>query len=472
MESCITVEVAPLKVCDSVSEQSSDVAKWSRCIYTEYPIISVDKINNGKVILHIGPQNQGYTIYTQLKDDILNGEAILQTPNKIVIAEFNYDKGSMTGPCKLYYDSGELFFEGSLVNGYRQGMGMEYDKNGNVLFQGIFIDGYKGNRLEKLEDTKGYWKETDFLGNIVSICKKDDHGCNHGICYFFENGLIEHASMYKNNKEISLLYKFHDDEMIEYKNGVRVYEGTYYGSVKSGFFRYTGKEYDKNGQLVVYEGDFLNGKRNGFGTSYSNNIKRYEGIWTRGYPERRFKIIYIIIILVFALLCYSFIFFFFMFYSLLVYLPLCIIYALFLILIIYKFSPKSTITKDCKPKYSNAPIIGSNGIVQFNTQGNLNIKIFRIDGYTKMVQLNVKRSINLAKSKKIKNKISKSFHLVNCKHLESINIEIGNFYDFGGQFELRNLPSLKFIKIGLIKSKSLNFFWSSFVIQGMSMTLN
>ena len=62
---------------------------------------------------------------------------------------------------------------------------------------------------------------------------------------------------------------------------------------------------------------------------------------------------------------------------------------------------------------------------------------------------------------------SKSFHILNCESLESIEIGKYSFNDFGGQFELKNLPSLQSIQIGTIGSESRNFYWSSFVIRGI-----
>ena len=62
---------------------------------------------------------------------------------------------------------------------------------------------------------------------------------------------------------------------------------------------------------------------------------------------------------------------------------------------------------------------------------------------------------------------SKSFHILNCESLESIEIGEYSFSDFGGEFELSNLISLKSIKIGSFENNSLNFLWSSFIIRGM-----
>ena len=66
----------------------------------------------------------------------------------------------------------------------------------------------------------------------------------------------------------------------------------------------------------------------------------------------------------------------------------------------------------------------------------------------------------------------KSFHILNCESLESIEIGEYSFSDFAGEFELRNLPQLQSIQIGIIGRKSYNFFGSSFVIRGTELILN
>ena len=67
---------------------------------------------------------------------------------------------------------------------------------------------------------------------------------------------------------------------------------------------------------------------------------------------------------------------------------------------------------------------------------------------------------------------SKSFHILDCESLESIQIGEYSFSDFGGEFELKNLPKLKSIRIGRIGSRSHNFLYSSFVIQGIELILD
>ena len=67
---------------------------------------------------------------------------------------------------------------------------------------------------------------------------------------------------------------------------------------------------------------------------------------------------------------------------------------------------------------------------------------------------------------------SKSFHILNCESLESIQIGEFSFGDFAGEFELKNLPQLQSIQIGIVGSKSWNFCFSSFVIRGIELILN
>lgn len=278
IESSVLVEIAPLAETNhTVNETENDVKKWSKCITTEFPIATVEK-RDSKVILSVGPPNQGCFIISQMENNKLHGESIIQSADNIVIAEFVYDDGEITGPCKLYYSSGDLYFEGELVKGLRQGMGQEYDENGDLVYEGPYRDGYKIGNYVVMDDMKGYLKEIDVNGNTLSVVQLDSEGNLQGKCYFFSNGSIEHISMYEDNKEVSLLAKFHDDIMTEYQNGVRLYEGTYYGSVESGLFRCCGVVYDKTGKTIIYEGDFLNNRISGlyhFTGQDDSKVSRY-----------------------------------------------------------------------------------------------------------------------------------------------------------------------------------------------------
>ena len=60
------------------------------------------------------------------------------------------------------------------------------------------------------------------------------------------------------------------------------------------------------------------------------------------------------------------------------------------------------------------------------------------------------------------NNRNRSFSILNCVELESVEIGRYSFSDYGELFELKNLPKLETIRID-----SYNFYYSSFVIKGI-----
>lgn len=60
-----------------------------------------------------------------------------------------------------------------------------------------------------------------------------------------------------------------------------------------------------------------------------------------------------------------------------------------------------------------------------------------------------------------------SFNVSNCEKLESIQLGAFTFTHHSDSFTLRNLPSLRYLDIGKIGIYSLNFYWTSFCVQGI-----
>ena len=95
------------------------------------------------------------------------------------------------------------------------------------------------------------------------------------------------------------------------------------------------------------------------------------------------------------------------------------------------------------------------------------VKTFQMDGLNQLKSLKIGKNSYTQKKNSHGDNKSKSFHILNCESLESIEIGEYSFSDFGGEFELKNLPSLQSIQIGKVGSNSYNFYWSSFVIRGI-----
>ena len=95
------------------------------------------------------------------------------------------------------------------------------------------------------------------------------------------------------------------------------------------------------------------------------------------------------------------------------------------------------------------------------------METFQIEGLNRLKTIKIGNNSFTQKKNDEGNDSSKSFHILNCESLESIQIGECSFSDFGGEFELKNLPQLQSIQIGSIGRNSSNFSNSSFVIGGI-----
>ena len=100
------------------------------------------------------------------------------------------------------------------------------------------------------------------------------------------------------------------------------------------------------------------------------------------------------------------------------------------------------------------------------------VKTFKIDGLNRLKTIKIGNNSFTQKKNRDGNDASKSFHILNCESLESIQIGEYSFSDYAGEFELKNLPLLQSIQIGIFERYSYNFYWSSFVIRSIEMILN
>ena len=100
------------------------------------------------------------------------------------------------------------------------------------------------------------------------------------------------------------------------------------------------------------------------------------------------------------------------------------------------------------------------------------VSTFQIDGLNQLKTIKIGKNSFTQRKNSNGNDASKSFHILNCESLESIEIDLHSFSDFGGEFELKNLTQLQSIQIGIIGSTSYNFYYSSFEIGGIFMILN
>ena len=128
----------------------------------------------------------------------------------------------------MYYRSGEIYFSGFLLEGYRNGPGVEYRKDGSVIYEGFYKNGRQAPNIKQRSDGSNYWDEKDEYGEMVSMFQIDDIGLYDGICYLYFNGEISKISRWEHGKEMEILKKFDGLTMQMFENGKEVFSGRYY----------------------------------------------------------------------------------------------------------------------------------------------------------------------------------------------------------------------------------------------------
>ena len=228
-----------------------------------------------------------------------------------LIFECQYNNG------KEYDDYRYLIFEGEYKNGKRNGKGKEYNKYKNLIFEGEYKNGKKWNGIGygennsiayKLSNGKGHVKEYNYTSNKIFLIYEGEYlnGERNGKGKEFDeygNLIFEghylygkrngEGKQYGNDDILGFEGEFKNDkpwngkllnadEWIkkEVKNG-KIYKydngelKLYYAFLKEGYY----KEYDEIDDELEFEGEYINGEKNGKGKEYGlNGTKiRFEG---------------------------------------------------------------------------------------------------------------------------------------------------------------------------------------------------
>ena len=165
---------------------------------------------------------------------------------------FNYFKNELK--YKIILDNGDYFI-GELKNNKKNGKGIIYYNNGNIKYEGDFInDNFGGNGKSTFENGEYY------IGEFKNGLKN-----GKGI-YYYNNGNIKYQGDFINDKFDG--------------NGKCIWEDCayYIGEWKNGLTHGKGKEFYNNGN-ILYEGNYFNNEREGYGKYIYENGWYYIGNW-------------------------------------------------------------------------------------------------------------------------------------------------------------------------------------------------
>lgn len=236
-------------------------------------------LKNGEGIL----LNSDYVMAMKLnfKDDVIEGDGFLYDNGQVVF-KGTWKEGQRCGYCEEF-KNGHRVYAGNYGSDERNGFGIEYDENGTVLFEGEWVDGKRG--LKFIEENKQGKRELIELdenekkkyiggfkeGTVIREGQGVEYDENEKPCKIsiYKDGMIE-----RNVKEIK------GDIIVSYdENGKKVYEGGYKKNRSQNYpAEGQGRQFCDN--VMIYNGEFRNGMREGHGCCYyMNRTLKYEGEW-------------------------------------------------------------------------------------------------------------------------------------------------------------------------------------------------
>ena len=380
--------------------------------------------------------------------------------NEYLISEMK--DGKVEGRCELF-ENGILRLSWMMKDGQRIGRISEYEK-GKALFTELWKSVLEGD-YRKIENSREGLKLVirDRNNTMIYRGEFDEELNRHGKGLEYENGKLKYEGYWDKDELVRIVREFKGDEMIEYEdcdnvdvlNRIPVYVGGY--NIIDGEFKRNGIGYlidKKNGTAVrecvyekgvevrgvdLFDGWYVKGMNESI-RSVLNGRQPRDVVEKVLVNEKRVEVhnsnelnkmdIDVTSLLISSNSCNE---------------------LKSLNLNKYRWLKSIEIGDDCLK----------------------NVDEFAIDELNNLKSIKIgKNSFTLLKntSKWDGNKANnnnRSFRILNCGGLESIEIGEYSFCDYGGGFELKNLPKLSTIKIGRIGSRSFNFWSSSFEIKGI-----
>ena len=264
--------------------------------YLKY-ILDIDiynyKIISGKYIIfetkEKGKEYNSYNDEMLFEGTYLNGKRNgkgKEYKENCLVFEGSYLNGKRNREGIEYSYIGNLIYEGEYLNGKRHGKGKKYCYPCDLEFEGEYFEGKKwsgkgygekNNVIYNIKEGKGYIKTNYFVGEYLNG-EKNGKGKE-----YYSNGNIKFEGEYfKWKRWTAKGYDYHNNLIYELndgkgfvkdynENGYLIYEGEYLNGEKNG----KGKLYAF--RELIYEGELFDGKRHGKGKEYSENTLIFEG---------------------------------------------------------------------------------------------------------------------------------------------------------------------------------------------------
>lgn len=263
------------------------------------------------------------------KEGLRDGDGILRFANGLISYSGKWTQGIKSGIGQLVDEKGKRIYNGNIVDGIRSGYGIAYNDQGIMIYRGNWVNNlregsgesfnpttawleYNGNWSKDLKEStgtaykafKGTYYSFDSVGNVTETKENTD---------FLDISETNYSSgVLVLNKPLLRYIGQLDKEGLPHGQGTMgyppidqttkvgvlqesqpFYEGEFYHNKLTG----KGKLLDRDNN-IIYDGDVVNGKRQGIGSSYVNNLLQYTGEFNNdvinghgiGFNDKKLKI--------------------------------------------------------------------------------------------------------------------------------------------------------------------------------------
>lgn len=239
-----------------------------------------------------------------------NGKGRLYAADKLIY-DGEWQNDTMYGIGTIYNNDGKKIYSGHFSGNQRNGYGVLFNEAGNKIYEGNWKNGEKNGygKSFALSDGKleyggnwehdrkngegtaysvqeGKWYTTDDE-KVTTVIKKEMLYMEQGRFLDGEQISIETVNAYAGSLDQDgspngrgQYYVSDDQTMTTEAGAINGYDLLYDGEVVNGRKQGRGELYENN--LLVYDGQFINDLRDGYGLGLQQSILEYKGYWKQG----------------------------------------------------------------------------------------------------------------------------------------------------------------------------------------------
>ena len=173
-----------------------NVRNCSSCLefLGDYEMESIEMKNgdelNGEAIMRLMIDDNGYRMRVEMKEGKKEGIGLIVRENGTVFMRMMFVNDECEGEVIKKNKYGITVLKGRVSKGKEVGMWIEYD-DGTEIWRGLYRNGKRYSILKEQSGMKGFYRELNEDGEVLSVSEYDDNWKKNGRCFEVESGHLK-----------------------------------------------------------------------------------------------------------------------------------------------------------------------------------------------------------------------------------------------------------------------------------------